>query len=81
MASAKFSEGASLAAALATVLIGLEKSLLFREKWKFHLLMHSRLKSLQISSAIGQLDDQALAKSLSEIMVNYASSLPMQVRD
>src|SRR4051794_16628963 len=33
---------AAVLAAVATILIGLEKSLLFREKWKFHLGMATR---------------------------------------
>jgi hypothetical protein len=36
---------AAALAAVSTILIGLEKSLLFREKWKFHLAIATRLST------------------------------------
>jgi hypothetical protein len=42
---------AAILAAIATILVGTEKSLLFREKWKFHLLMYTKLNVLRASAS------------------------------
>ena len=42
---------AAILAAITTILVGIEKSLLFREKWKFHLLMFTKLNVRSIISA------------------------------
>src|SRR5208283_3442361 len=41
LAASGSSHVAAILSAIATVLVGTEKSMLFREKWKFHLLMYS----------------------------------------
>src|SRR2546425_426921 len=41
-----YSRSAAVFAAAATVLLGAEKTLMFREKWKFHLLMYTKLQVL-----------------------------------
>jgi hypothetical protein len=62
LAASHFEQTAAVLAALSTVLIGVEKSLLFREKWKFHLTMHNKLKLLQADIATGQVDPGAAGK-------------------
>ena len=72
---------AAVLAAVATILIGLEKSLLFREKWKFHLGMATRLSILQTKLRLPGADTKALADDYTAILDNYANSLPISGRE
>ena len=47
LAAMRYDKAAAILAALSTVLIGVEKSLLFREKWRFHLTIRTKLELLQ----------------------------------
>jgi len=80
-AAFKYNEAAAILAGISTLLISIEKSLLFREKWKFHLLMHTRLKILHIDTASQNLDEAEIGRRLSEIIQVYASELPVQSRE
>jgi hypothetical protein len=68
---------AAILAAIATVLVGTEKSLLFREKWKFHLLMYTKLNVLRAKVLLGRLTLDQASDEYSAIMTAYASELPM----
>jgi hypothetical protein len=81
LAAAHFGEIAAILAAVSTVLIGVEKSLHFREKWKFHLLMHTKLKLLEADIVMRQVDSAVAAKRLDEILSGYATNLPVQSRE
>ena len=74
-------EVAAVLAAIATILIGLEKSLLFREKWKFHLGMATRLSILQTKLRLPGADTKVLADDYAAILDNYANSLPISGRE
>ena len=71
---------ASILAAVATVLVGTEKSLLFREKWRFHLAMRTKLEVLRSAIVTQGIDAAEAGKQLGEIMENYASNLPVEAR-
>jgi hypothetical protein len=71
---------ASILAAVATVLVGTEKSLLFREKWRFHLVMRTKLEVLRSAIVTQGIDAAEAGKQLGEIMENYASNLPVEAR-
>src|SRR5437016_13599075 len=47
---------AAIAAAMATVFISVEKSLMFREKWRLHLTIYTRLRNLRRSLTLGTLN-------------------------
>jgi hypothetical protein len=72
---------AALLSAVATILIGIEKSLLFREKWKFHLLMFTKLNVLRANLHLGKLDVEQAADEFTSILSSYASELPMAARE
>ena len=72
---------AAILSAVATVLVGTEKSLLFREKWKFHLLMYTKLNLLRAKMLLGQLELNDAANEYASIMSSYAAELPMEARE
>jgi hypothetical protein len=80
LAALHHDEAAAILAGLSTVLVGTEKSLLFREKWKFHLTMRTKLELLQVTIVTQGLDAAAAGKRLGEIMEDYAVNLPVEAR-
>jgi hypothetical protein len=73
-------QAAAILAGVSTVLVGTEKSLLFREKWRFHLTMRTKLELLQSAIVTQGFDAAAAGRQLGEIMENYATSLPVETR-
>jgi hypothetical protein len=80
LAAMHHDQAAAIFAGVSTVLVGTEKSLLFREKWRFHLTMRMKLELLQSAIVAQGLDAAAAGKQLSEIMENYAANLPVEAR-
>jgi hypothetical protein len=80
LAALHYDKAAAIFAAVATVLVGVEKSLLFREKWKFHLTMRTKLELLQTEMVTKGLDAATAGQRLGEILETYASNLPVEVR-
>jgi hypothetical protein len=72
---------ASVLAGAATVLISLDRSLMFREKWKLHVLILAHLEALKIALETGQVDLKAAVADLRDIMQRYAADLPFPCRD
>jgi hypothetical protein len=72
---------AAVLAALTTILVGIEKSLLFREKWKFHLLMYTKLNVLRAKFLLSRLTPTEASDEFAGIMTMYASELPMAARE
>jgi hypothetical protein len=72
---------AAILAAIATILVGTEKSLLFREKWKFHLLMYTKLNVLRAKLLLARLTAEQASDEFAAIMTLYASELPMAARE
>ena len=81
LAAMHYDRAAAIFAAVSTVLIGLEKSLLFREKWKFHLTMRTQIELLQTEIVTKGLDAAAAGQRLGEILESYAVNLPVEVRE
>jgi len=76
-----FSKAASFAAGTAMVLVSLEKSLLLREKWKFHLRILTQFESIRFGV---ETDFVALSDAVSRtqaIMEQYAIEVPITERD
>lgn len=80
LAAMHYDRIAAVLAAVATVLVGVEKSLLFREKWKFHLTTRTGLELLQTEIVTKGLDAASTGARLAEILESYASSLPVEAR-
>jgi hypothetical protein len=80
LAAMHYHRAAAILAAVSTVLIGLEKSLLFRERWKFHLTMRMQLEVPQTEIVTKGLGAPTAGQRLREIMENYAVNLPVEVR-
>jgi hypothetical protein len=80
LAALHHDQAAAILAAVATVLVGTEKSLLFREKWRFHLAMRTKLEVLQSAIVTQGLDAAAAGQQLGEIMETYAANLPVEAR-
>jgi hypothetical protein len=76
-AAKQLSDLAAYLAAAATILVGLEKSMLFREKWKFHLAIATRLSVLSTAMDLGQLSLPKIVEEYSSILNSYADSLPI----
>jgi len=74
-------QAAAVFAAVSTILIGLEKSLLFREKWKFHLAIATRLFILTTKMQLESADANTVADEYASILDNYASSIPIAGRE
>ena len=80
LAAMHHDEAAAIFAGVSTDLVGTEKSLLFREKWRFHLAMRTKLEVLQSAIVAQGLDVTSAGKQLREIMENYATNLPVETR-
>jgi len=74
-------EVGAVLAGTATVLLGIEKGMMFREKWAFHLSTYARLDALRIEYSNGAISDENAVKRLSEIICNYATDLPIDRRN
>src|SRR5262249_26355715 len=68
-------------AALSTILVGIEKSMLFREKWKLHLAITTRLSILSVKVESDQKPSDKAFEEFSAIMNTYSESLPIAARD
>jgi hypothetical protein len=80
LAAMHHDEASAILAGVATVLVGTEKSLLFREKWRFHLTMRTKLELLQSTIVAEGLDAPAAGKRLGDILKEYAANLPVETR-
>ena len=60
LAAMHYDRTAAVLAAVATVLVGAEKSLLFREKWRFHLTTRTSLELLQTEIVTKGLDAESV---------------------
>lgn len=74
------SSTAALLAGGATVAFGLEKALLFREKWTHHLNNAMQLKALKLRYLHGGMDPFAVTEQLASILTTYAEQLPISPR-
>lgn len=72
------SEIAARLAALATVLVGVEKSFLFREKWRFHATCRAKLIRILLNLKYGGISDAEAASRFEDVYEGYASQLPVE---
>jgi len=72
---------AAFLAGTATVALGIEKSLLFREKWKLHLSIATRLEALLLLTQSGLACEAEALRERSAALGAYAERLPMGSRE
>jgi len=80
-AAKQWSDAAAYLAAATTILVSLEKSMLFREKWKFHLGFANRLSALLASIEAGMIDTAKVVTEYGSILKAYADTLPIAARE
>lgn|SRR5262249_28839531 len=81
VAALEYSVIASILAGTATTLFGLEKALLFREKWSHHLSSAMQLQALKIEYLHGGLDNGKASQRMADILMSYAVHLPIAPRE
>jgi exosortase/archaeosortase len=64
-----------------TVLVAIEKSLLFREKWKLHLAVQMKLEALRLRVETTSDGVEVEATNLGRILEEYSSQLPIEPRE
>ena len=72
---------AALLAGTATVLVSIEKSLLFREKWRLHLGLSIRYKNILLGLEHRQLDVKAALRAYQDANERYSNELPIAARE
>jgi hypothetical protein len=72
---------AAILAATATVFISVEKSMMFREKWRLHLTIYTRLRNLQRSVTLKAIDEQTALAKMGSILEEYSAELPIAQRE
>jgi len=75
------STDAAILAATATVFISVEKSMMFREKWRLHLTIYTRLRNLQRLVTLKAIDQQAALEKMGSILEEYSAELPIAQRE
>ena len=72
---------AAILAATATVFISVEKSMMFREKWRLHLTIYTHLRNLQRSVTLNAIDEQTALAKMGSILEEYSAELPIAQRE
>ena len=80
MSGLGFSAWGAVLAGAATVFFGLEKAMLFREKWTHHLNTCAELEALRVEYIHGGLDIKEAAEKMTAVVMNYARKLPVDRR-
>ena len=81
LAALSCSTDAAILAAIATVFISVEKSMMFREKWRLHLTIYTRLRTLQRSLTLKAMDEKAALTKMDSTLEDYAAELPIAQRE
>jgi hypothetical protein len=72
---------AAISAAAATIFVSLEKSLLLKEKWKFHLSMLTRLENIKLELETGIIEVNDIVPRTQQILEEYARDVPISPKD
>lgn len=72
---------ASVCAGIATIFIGADKSLMFKEKWRLHVGIVSRLEALKLALDAGELSVADAVRDVGAAIEMYADELPFPLRD
>lgn len=72
---------AAILAGIATFLVTVEKSLMFREKWKLHLNIVTQLEQIQLGLLVHALLPRDAYDQMGTLLNQYASELPIAPRE
>lgn len=72
---------AAICAGIATVLISIEKSLLFGEKWRLHTVSTTHLKNVKLDYQTNVIDEKSALERYKKITEKYAAELPIEKID
>lgn len=72
---------AAIGAAAATIFVSLEKSLMLREKWKFHLSMLTRLENIKLELESGIIEVKDIVPRTQQVLEEYARDVPISPKD
>jgi hypothetical protein len=70
----------SILTGFATILISIEKGLMFREKWKLHLNVYTRLENIRLGLESGVANIDTTVKDTQNILEEYSRELPIEMR-
>jgi hypothetical protein len=80
LASLQYGKPAACLTAFATALIAIERSLLFREKWRHHHSILTRLRTVNVLHTLGLVDKKAAVEMYAAILKDYSETLPIESR-
>jgi hypothetical protein len=80
VAAEGLNELAAYLSGTAVFMVGTEKSLLFRERWKFHLRIYTQLLILSNDLDTGKIDLNKASELYGEVLKSYAETLPVEGR-
>jgi hypothetical protein len=69
--------GAAISAGMATLLTATEKGLRFQDRWRHHRATESRYQKVQISHALGYVDDHQAVDEMERISDLYDEKFPI----
>lgn len=72
---------AAVLAALATLLVGFEKGLSCRERWKLHTRIVTLLQNIWVSFEAGSVNLEDSLERYERVMMEYAEQAPIKGRD
>jgi hypothetical protein len=80
LAALKVSEIAAILAGAATVMVSIDKSMMFRERYKHHLKTLTLLENIKVLFEVEQLSLEEASQKMKKIMEEYSSEMPLEAR-
>ena len=74
-------EWAAALAGLTAVALAIEKSLLFREKWRLHLTVYLELEAIKLKFETGQCAQKCTVDQAAAVLSRYGHDLPIGPRE
>ena len=81
VAALQYARWAAMLAGLGTVLVSLEKSLLFRERWRLHIKIETLLEGVDVDYRTGRISLEQATASYQSVMADYAEQVPVRSRE
>lgn len=75
------SHTAAALAGLTAVTLGIEKALLFREKWRLHLTVVTELEAIKLKLDTAHMEEKIAVEEGTKILRSYGHDLPIGPRD
>jgi predicted LPLAT superfamily acyltransferase len=81
VAALDYAKSAAVLAGLGTVLVSLEKSLLFRERWRLHIRIETLLEGVDVDYRTGRISLEQATARYQSVMDDYAEQVPVRSRE